>query len=254
MINDIDKMVVVAEDGNATVRTGKAHIELKNYSKDRFDTKSIRDFVRYVNAFNFDTPVFVGDKCIEFYDDRIDYYTVPLARAYLETTKFIDIFFNLINQDVISIDVVEKTLHSLLDYGDMNVIELYNFTRNCNISAISDFERQIDTSGNYSILIKRQGKGDKTIKPVESIAFTVPVLKWHDDTHCFPFKVAMDYRIDNGFKVFFSFSNYRLQEMVDEAKHAIINSCLEALNNNIPVYYGKKRIEQCTDEWKYRVL
>lgn len=254
-MNNVDKVTVVAKEGNAKILTGEAYVKLEECSKDQFDTNRLEDFVNYVNSYNdHDLPVYVSQECIEFYDGvDVTHATVPLARANIEKTKFMNLFMQMIDKST-TIESAETLLHSLLEYGDAAVMTLYNFTRNCNISAVSEFIRQIDDGGNYNLLMKREGKGDKRVRPVEAITFTVPVLKMHKETFSFPFKVSMDYKTDNGMKVSFTFTNYQLQEAIESAIYATIMLYLEKLNKKIPVYWGKRSIIKATDSWRYQVL
>lgn len=254
-MNDIDRVSIVAKDGKAEILTGKAHVQLNDYSSQQFNTKKLEDFVKYVNDYDtMDEPVFVSNQSCELWDEDFDRSNVPCARVELEKTKFMDVLTTLVTNDTIPLENLEKVLHSLLDYGDANVLTLYKFTRNCNIATVSEFQRQVDDAGNYHLLVKREGRGDQKIRPVELITFTMPVLKYHVETFAFPFKVSMDYKVDNGMKVYFKLTNYQLDEMIENAITLLVKTYLDKITNGRKVYYGKKTIIKADDSWKFKVL
>lgn len=251
---DVEKVTVIAKDGNATVLTGKRHVELIDKSFSRFTTKRLGSFTKYLND-NKDVSgnVFVGELSADAFEGAVNRDTVPFAKFETSHTKFISILSRLGSGDPVSIESLESTLFSILEYGDVEVVKLYNFTRNCNIKALSEINRTVSDNGDFNVVYKREGQGDKTVRPVEKITFTVPILELHDETVSFAFKVSMDYKTDNGIRVSFKITNYQFSEEVERAVSEIIEKHLGEIVGR-EVYYGQKSVVVKDDSWKYKAL
>jgi hypothetical protein len=252
-----DKVTVVAKDGIARILHGNAYVCLNDGSKSLFETNRLEDFVQFVNRYDGqDKTVFVSSAEIAAFDlaKPATRDTRPFAHLSIRETAVLGRLSRLVSAESISIDRLEKILYSLLEYGDAGAAALYNFTRNCNISAVSEIVRSLDDSGNFNLLVKREGKGDKKIKPVETIGFSVPVIEMHQEMFSFPFKVAMNYGVENGVKVDFSFFNFRFDEMKEEAIDTLIDKYFKTFDSSVHIYRGKQEVVKITDEWRYKVV
>lgn len=261
MSNNIDKVTVVAKDGSAIVRTGNAFVKLEDESNGVFITTDLSAFVNYVNSIFQASPeekleVFVTIGKVECFrkPTAVNYCTEPIAKASIRRSNLPAILLSQIEKGSIPIAEMESTLHRLLEYGDSNVITLYNFTRNCNVSSITEFQRQVDDDGNYSLTVKREGKSDKKLRPVEVINFSIPILQIHKEKFTFPLKVTMDFNPEKNNGVSFKLSNYQLAEMIEDATMTLIDTHLKSINTGIAVFKGDFNVIQHTDSWKYKVI
>ena len=258
-----NKTVVVAKDGNAvvTVLEGKRVVELKDLTQIKFKTTYFESFVDYVKNLPVTLPIFCDmENCklaVFNLELDIDRNTIPMAElSYTQSTVLQRVMqiFNMGNGVTMDVDKAEIALKQLMAYGDAEVIRLYEFCRNVVISADIEIRRQVDDDGNVDVLFSRKSKGEKKIRPVERVAFEVPLVESNDTRVRISFDVALSYDTDNGVKISLTFTSFTVQEVIKKAVTQLVNSYIDGGGPaNRPKYFGTMEIIQKTDEWKYLV-
>lgn len=247
-----DKVIVKTnEGGEVKVLEGSNYVKLEDFTQSQFVTNSIGAFVEYCNTILLSTtwPVYVSEdkiSCVNNID--IDRHTTDAATATINETGISQRVRRLCKTYTVAL--LESELRRLLEYGDKRLVELYNFTRNMNITSEINLRREITDDGEAEVMFSRKNKGEKKLRPVEKFTLSFPLIEMHEDLMQIDFGVSIDF-CDDMTKVNIEIYNDNLDEIFKLAKKSIIYAHLGKLHEGRKVFWGNYKKILSTDEWRY---
>lgn len=245
------KINITAKDGEATVLTGAHFHELEGFVSTQFVTTNIKAFVDYLKPMMEYITVYHDSMSIRAFSNRLTKYEDQVAYCGLNRTKKLKKVVS-VNDCAHGLSDMEKFLDSIKRDIDGKGTDLLSRTRDFRMSAVTDVQREKDGKGNYSYSYSRKNKSrEDDVKFPETITVTVQLFENHPDVIEIPLDVYFDYVThEDSVDVFFTLTNYDIEELIEDASKAIILSFLTDIS--APVFQGTLQVEHMTDSWKYK--
>jgi hypothetical protein len=249
------KINVISKDGNEVkVLTGKDFHILEDKTKAKLKTGCIKSFAAFCLPLVLDADtaatVFFNDNSAECHENNIDHSSQALAILTLTETTMLK-RLREVNHLSMAPAQADDFLASFRAYGiDMN--KLLSRVRNTKIKAITEAERTVDNSGNYTLMVTRKGGTREEMSLPESIVFQVPPFELIDDGVELTFEITFNYaetgNTGSPLRIEWTLHCYELEEVIKKAKRIIIEKAFSEFPKN-RVIYGVLEISKQDSSW-----
>ncbi len=241
----IEKVYLTASpDGKLSI--GNQVIELKDVSRLTFSTDNLLAFEKFVALNKEEANICYSAKSVSLMPKQPEKAYAPIAICALQDSEALIHLNKALDKDL-SIAEFEKLLYRLRRYGDF--LSTISHLRSFSVAKKQTYERDVDNSGNFRLLIQREAMGVGNWVPPEKLSFVVPVFTYLQDA----FKVDLDLLFsvtDAGIPVF-RLENLTFAEDLLARRIEVLDARLSSAST-CPQYWGVIQNVPMDDSWMYR--
>lgn len=226
---------------------GNQVIELKDESKKVFTTDNMLAFEAFCTGRQGEVEIYYSATELNLVPTKAERNFKPLAKCTLKPSAFLEALSAGVNKDL-SIVEFEKLLTSLRRFAlGSHMIVLSNL-RAFTVAKKQTYERSVDNSGNYKLLMQREtSQGDWL--PPEKMSFKVPLFAFLPEEIEVIFDLIFTVTDDGAPKFRLENLNYS-QEILD--RRVVVLDARLADKTTCPKYWGSYEFHALTDTWRYQ--
>jgi len=235
------KLNVITKDGEVRVLTGKTFYELQDCTEATFKTDCIKSFVTYVqkSVNNNLAKVFYVRGSARCILTEIDYTSRDLASLVMKKSEVLIKVLELNNRGLNPANM-DEYLTILRPYFGAGAQTFYSKVRSTIVKAVTEAERTVDSTGNYTYMVTRKGMGREELGIPETVDFIIPVFELLDDVIQLQFEPTFSF-VETGdakepLKMTWSLRCINVDEVIKIAQLAIMKKYFEPLNQDNCLY------------------
>lgn len=240
-----------APDGNARITLAKGVLVLNDLSTQTFETDDLEAFARFAEGERER-----GNPLAIFYDHtRLDLMpmgsvtakTRPLAVCTLRQSDPL----NLLKANLgkrLGLTELEKLLTALRRHGTF--LTIISQLRTMVISKETKYERAVDNSANFKLLIERKGATGDWVPP-PTLTFAVPVFAYMTDAITVEPDLIMTMPDEEGGAPIFELECLTFAEDLKNQQREILETRVGNASS-VPTYWGKHVLAAETDAYLYK--
>lgn len=233
-----------APDG--TLSIGNQIIELKDESKKVFITDNLLAFEKFLAGRTGDAEIYYSAKEVTLVPEKAEKNFRILANCTLQDSEPLAQLSKAVGADL-SIVQFEKLLTSLRRYGSF--LSIISNLRAFSVAKKQTYERDIDNSGNYRMLIQREAAAGGNWVPPERLTFSVPVFTYLEDL--FTAELDLVFTVQDTGQPVFRLENLTFAQDLLERRIQVLDARLSKAAT-CPQYWGTYANHALDDGWKYR--